>query len=90
MTDLESSINSVGRQSGLFGTDFPFGEKLEVESVGVLEVHRSSPYLLLCCLVAAQEVVDSGTLIRDTVDCHAVSMHNKCNRGEISSLDNVV
>lgn len=33
MTDLEPSVDSVGRQARLLGSGLPFGEDLEVESV---------------------------------------------------------
>ena len=91
MTDLEPSVDSVGRQACPLGTDLPFGEDLEVESVCVAEVDGSSPYLLSCFLVTAQEVVDSGTLIGDTEDCrdHQYAQQAQQETGWCS-LDNVV
>ena len=68
ITDLEPSINGVGGQARLLGTYFPFGEKLQVDSVCIVKVASCSPYLLLRFLVAAQEVIESSALIGDTVD----------------------
>ena len=45
MTDLEPSVDSVGRQACPLGTDFPFGKDLEVESVCVVGVDGSSALL---------------------------------------------
>jgi hypothetical protein len=69
MTDLEPSVDSIGRQACLLGSGLPLVEELEVESVCVVEIDGCSPYLLLCFLVTTQEVVESGTLVGDTEDC---------------------
>lgn len=68
-TNLEPSIDGVGGQTCLLRTYLPFGEELEAELVCVVKVDGRSHHLLPGRLVTAQEVVNSDTLIGDTVDC---------------------
>lgn len=85
ITNLEPSINAVGGQACLLGTYLPFGKELDAKLVrAVVKLDGCSHYLLLCVLVTTQEVIESGTLIGDTVDCWMISMCNKCDK----KLDN--